>query len=173
MTLCRLQPHARNSSETPPCPAVQDSGGPAYHSHIGTAEPDLVDVLVPALYDKDGTFIARPDAWWPELGIAIEVDSAEWHISPEDHASTLARGRRMARCQIVVLRFTPKDAPVNNLMVRSQLACSFQNPGIAGSRRWPIGWPRFHRFSMITKDLIPGMGTKAFVIMKCLLKSRA
>jgi hypothetical protein len=27
-----------------------------------------------------------------------------------------------------------KDAPVNNLMVRSQLACSFQGPGIAGSR---------------------------------------
>jgi len=25
-------------------------------------------------------------------------------------------------------------APVNNLMVRSQLACSFQGPGIAGSR---------------------------------------
>ena len=30
----------------------------------------------------DGTFIARPDAWWPELGIAIEVDSREWHLSP-------------------------------------------------------------------------------------------
>jgi len=27
-----------------------------------------------------------------------------------------------------------KDAPVNNLMVRSQSACSFQGPGISGSR---------------------------------------
>jgi len=82
-----------------------------------TAEADLKDLLArarlpvplfnPALYDADGTFIARPDAWWPELGIAIEVDSAEWHLSPEDHAKTLARGRRMARYQIVVLRFTP------------------------------------------------------------------
>ena len=42
-------------------------------------------------------------------------------------------------------------APVNNLMVRSQLACSFQGPGIAGSRRGPMGWPRFHGFSMIAK----------------------
>jgi len=84
-----------------------------------TAEADLKDLLVkvkipmplfnPALYDTDGTFIARPDAWWPELGIAIEVDSTEWHISPEDHAKTLARGRRMARYQIVVLRFTPRQ----------------------------------------------------------------
>jgi len=82
------------------------------------AEADLKDLLVkakipmplfnPALYDKDGTFIARPDAWWPELGIAIEVDSREWHLSPEDHEKTLARGRRMGRYQIVVLRFTPK-----------------------------------------------------------------
>ena len=63
----------------------------------------------PSLYDDAGTFIARPDAWWPGLGIAVEVDSREWHMSPEDHAKTLARGRRMARYQIVVLRFTPRQ----------------------------------------------------------------
>jgi hypothetical protein len=83
------------------------------------AEADLKDLLAraripmplfnPALYDRDGTFIARPDAWWPELGIAIEVDSREWHLSPEDHAHTLARGRRMGKYQIVVLRFTPNQ----------------------------------------------------------------
>jgi len=83
------------------------------------AEADLKDLLVkarlpmplfnPALYGMDGTFVARPDAWWPELGIAIEVDSREWHISPEDHAHTLARGRRMGKYQIVVLRFTPNQ----------------------------------------------------------------
>jgi hypothetical protein len=58
-------------------------------------------------------------------------------------------------------------------MARSQLACSFHVPGIADFRRGPMGWPRFHGFSMIAKDLIPGMGAKPFVIMKCLLKSRA
>jgi hypothetical protein len=47
-----------------------------------------------------------------------------------------------------------KDAPVNNLMVRSQLACSSQVPGIADSRRDPMGWPRFHGFSMIAKTLL-------------------
>jgi len=63
----------------------------------------------PELYAKDGTFIARPDAWWPGLGIAIEVDSREWHLSPEDHENTLTRGRRMGKYQIVVLRFTPRQ----------------------------------------------------------------
>jgi hypothetical protein len=54
-------------------------------------------------------FIARPDAWWPKLGVAVEVDSVEWHLSPDDYASTLARGRRMAKYQMNVLRFTPKQ----------------------------------------------------------------
>jgi hypothetical protein len=83
-----------------------------------TAEADLKDLLTksglpmplfnPSLYDGD-TFIARPDAWWPEFGIAVEVDSREWHTSPEDHANTLARGRRLGVYQIVALRFTPKQ----------------------------------------------------------------
>jgi hypothetical protein len=106
------------------------------------AEADLKDLLAgaripmplfnPALYDADGTFIARPDAWWPELGIAIEVDSAEWHISPEDHASTLARGRRMARYQIVVLRFTPRQ-------IRSEPAAVARDirDALAGARGRP------------------------------------
>ena len=34
-----------------------------------------------------------------------------------------------------------------------------------------MGWPRFHGFSMIAKDLIPGLGAKSFVIMKFPLKS--
>ena len=82
------------------------------------AEADLKDLLVksglpmplfnPSVYDGD-TFIAKPDAWWPELGVAAEVDSHEYHMSPEDHAKTLARGRRMGVAQIVTLRFTPKQ----------------------------------------------------------------
>ncbi len=82
------------------------------------AEGDLKDLLAksglplplfnPMVYAGE-VFVAMPDAWWPELGIAIEVDSREWHTSPEDHASTLARGRRMAVHQMIILRFTPKQ----------------------------------------------------------------
>lgn len=82
------------------------------------AEGDLKDLLrrsgLPAplfnaaIFAGD-TFVARPDAWWPEFGIAVEVDSHEWHMSPEDHARTLERQRRMAKYGIVVLPFTPKQ----------------------------------------------------------------
>jgi hypothetical protein len=82
------------------------------------AEGDLKDLLATSglpmplfnasLFAGD-EFVAMPDAWWPQFGVALEVDSREWHTSPHDHASTLARGRRMSVHQIVVLRFTPKE----------------------------------------------------------------
>jgi hypothetical protein len=28
-------------------------------------------------------FLARPDAWWADAGVAAEVDSREWHLSPD------------------------------------------------------------------------------------------
>jgi hypothetical protein len=82
------------------------------------AEGDLKDLLaksrLPALfnasiYDGDDTFIARPDAWWPERGVAVEIDSHEWHLSPHDHTRTLERQRRMAKRGILVLPFTPRE----------------------------------------------------------------
>ena len=83
------------------------------------AEGDLKDLLAKSglpmplfnasIYDGDGTFIARPDAWWPEKGVAIEVDSHEWHLSPHDHTRTLERQRRMAKRGILVLPFTPRE----------------------------------------------------------------
>ena len=56
-----------------------------------TAEADLRDLIKaarlpmplfnPSLYDGE-TFIAKPDAWWAEAGVAAEVDSREWHSVP-------------------------------------------------------------------------------------------
>ena len=82
------------------------------------AEGDLKDLLrtsglpMPlfnAMVFAGDTFVAKPDAWWPEFGVAVEVDSREWHMSPEDHARTLERQRRMGKHGIVVLPFTPKQ----------------------------------------------------------------
>jgi hypothetical protein len=102
------------------------------------AEGDLKDLLTrsglpmplfnPSLYAGD-TFIAKPDAWWPESGVAVEVDSREWHISPEDHARTLARGRLMSRYQIIVLRFTPKQIRTEPAQVLNDI-----RPALDGAR---------------------------------------
>jgi len=100
--------------------------------HIRTELTDAVDVLVPATRQRRDTTFVRlhrttrmPVRIWeagpvryvmPARAVADTVraltslrDVREWHMSPEDHARTLARGRRMARYQIVVLRFTPRQ----------------------------------------------------------------
>jgi hypothetical protein len=57
----------------------------------------------------DGEFLAQPDAWWPEAGVAAEVDSREWHLLPEHWEATMTRGRRMAAAGIIHLHFSPRE----------------------------------------------------------------
>jgi hypothetical protein len=80
------------------------------------AEGDLRDLIIRAglprpmfnarLFVAD-EFLGTPDAWWPDAGVAAEVDSREWHLSPEDWERTLARHARMIGYGILVLHFTP------------------------------------------------------------------
>lgn len=81
-----------------------------------SAEADLI-VLVrksklpeplynPRLYLGE-EFLASPDAWWPQFGVAVEVDSRAWHLSPADWERTLARHARMTAQGILVLHFPP------------------------------------------------------------------
>jgi len=54
----------------------------------------------------NGEFLAMPDCWWPESGVAGEADSRAWHISPDDWEQTLARHARMSAHGIIVLHLT-------------------------------------------------------------------
>jgi hypothetical protein len=55
------------------------------------------------------TFIAQPDAWWPDASVAAEVDSREWHLSPDDWERTMSRHTAMAAHDILPLHFTPRQ----------------------------------------------------------------
>jgi very-short-patch-repair endonuclease len=57
----------------------------------------------------DGTFLTRPDAWWPEAGVAVEVDSYEWHLSPAQWDRTRARHDLMGSAGIIALHFSPRQ----------------------------------------------------------------
>jgi hypothetical protein len=63
----------------------------------------------PGLFTADGSFIARPDAWWPREGVAVEIDSREWHLSPADWERTMCRHARMSSHGIFVLHFPPRQ----------------------------------------------------------------
>jgi hypothetical protein len=82
-----------------------------------TAEADLRDLIrwarLPApLYNPrllvGDEFLAMPDCWWPESGVAGEADSRAWHLSPHEWEQTLARHARMSAHGIIVLHFPPQ-----------------------------------------------------------------
>lgn len=83
-----------------------------------TAEGDLRDVIRMAklptpLFNADlflgDTFLARPDAWWPDAGVSAEVDSYEWHLSPADADRTRMRHDLMGAAGIIPLHFSPRQ----------------------------------------------------------------
>jgi hypothetical protein len=80
-------------------------------------------------------FIAKPDAWWPDAGVAAEVDSREWHLNPSDWERTVRRHTAMTEHGILVLHFTPS-------MIRGEpaaVAAKIRNGLAAGRARPPLG----------------------------------
>jgi hypothetical protein len=53
--------------------------------------------------------LAIPDAWWPQAGVAAEVDSQEWHSSPAGFEDTMRRHARMTAAGVLVLHFSPRQ----------------------------------------------------------------
>jgi hypothetical protein len=60
------------------------------------------------LYDANGRFIAMVDAWWPEAGVAAEIDSRRHHSSAKDRDATDIRHNRLtARYGIHIVHYPP------------------------------------------------------------------
>lgn len=57
----------------------------------------------------DTSLIAIVNAWWPQAGLAVEVDSREWHLSPQDWERTMRRHADLTARGILVLHFTPRQ----------------------------------------------------------------
>jgi hypothetical protein len=87
----------------------------------------------PRLYLPDGTLLGSPDAWWAEAGVAVEVDSKRWHLSPDDWERTMARHARFGAHAIVALHFTPNQLRADPASVIAAMRNAYQ-AGIARPR---------------------------------------
>jgi hypothetical protein len=95
-----------------------------------TAEADLRDLIKaarlpvplfnPSLF-LDDVFLGKPDAWWPRAGVAAEVDSRAWHLSPEDWDRTRHRHTLMGSAGIIPLHFSPRDLRTKPALVAGQI----------------------------------------------------
>ena len=59
------------------------------------------------LFTLDGTFIAMVDAWWQDAGVAAEVDSRAYHLSPDAQDRDRKRHARLAKYGVFPLHFAP------------------------------------------------------------------
>jgi len=62
----------------------------------------------PRLYDMAGRFIAIPDAWFDDVGMAWEIDSKEWHLSPADYEATVLRRSVLGALDVELVQTLPQ-----------------------------------------------------------------
>ncbi|MFD5889561.1 hypothetical protein ACFWHQ_26780 [Streptomyces sp. NPDC060334] len=70
------------------------------------------------LHTPEGAFLASPDAYWPDEGVALEVDSVEYHFTRDAWQATLRRRLRLEAHGVLVVSVTPsmvRDAPAEVL----------------------------------------------------------
>jgi hypothetical protein len=79
----------------------------------------------PRLYIGE-VFLAQPDAWWPRYGVAVEVDSREWHLSPADWEQTMARHRRLSAAGAVVMHVSPRQLRDQAAQFEADLAAALR-----------------------------------------------
>lgn len=60
------------------------------------------------VYDADGTLLGIADAWWDGVGLAWEINSFEWHLSPAAYARETEKDARFSAAGVPVLPTMPK-----------------------------------------------------------------
>jgi len=79
-------------------------------------------------------FLAMPDAWWPDAGVAAQVDSREYHLSPQVWDNDLARHAAMSAHGIIVVHLTPRRIRYESAAVAAQLRSTYEK----GCERPPL-----------------------------------
>ncbi|WP_448318484.1 hypothetical protein [Streptomyces sp. CO7] len=87
-----------------------------------------------ALY-VDGVLLCRPDAYWPEHGVVLEVDSVRHHQLGEDFTRTVARQARLAAAGLCVLPVTPSQLRDHPALVLTRLSEALSRAPYPGAGR--------------------------------------
>jgi hypothetical protein len=60
------------------------------------------------VYTEDGVFLGNADCWLDDVAMVWEIESTEWHLSPEDHDRTVERAARFTAAGAVYTASKPK-----------------------------------------------------------------
>lgn len=61
-----------------------------------------------AVHDEDGRCLGIADCWIDDVAMVWEIESSEWHLSPEDHDRTVVRAARLVAAGAVYTATKPK-----------------------------------------------------------------
>ncbi|HEY0496137.1 MAG TPA: hypothetical protein VGD48_10350 [Kutzneria sp.] len=62
-----------------------------------------------ALRTADGRSLGVVDAWWDAVGLAWEIDSLEFHLTPDGYARTMRKHSALAAAGILVVHTVPSQ----------------------------------------------------------------
>ncbi|RCW43206.1 hypothetical protein DFQ14_10795 [Halopolyspora algeriensis] len=97
--LCRLVLQEMNANVHSP------AEGWAYRLVQGSGLPPMSWNV--RLLDPAGRFLGSPDGWIDDVGLAWEIDSLEYHLSPAAYKTTTARHSTMTAAGITVVHTVP------------------------------------------------------------------
>lgn len=60
------------------------------------------------IHEADGTFVGVADCWLDDVAMVWEIESTEWHMSPEDHDRTVERAARFVAAGAVYVASKPR-----------------------------------------------------------------
>ncbi|MPZ82190.1 MAG: hypothetical protein GEV28_18035 [Actinophytocola sp.] len=78
------------------------------------------------LHHDHGAYVATPDAWCDEVGLAWEIDSFEFHFRRADYADTVSRNARYAAAGVVVVQTVPNRLRNEPDAVAAELVAAYR-----------------------------------------------
>jgi hypothetical protein len=70
----------------------------------------------------NGKLLAVPDAWWPEAAVAVEIDSREWHLGPDEWERTMRRHDRLTAVGIRAMHISPRQVRTEPARILQDIA---------------------------------------------------
>ncbi|PRX43551.1 hypothetical protein B0I33_1148 [Prauserella shujinwangii] len=77
------------------------------------------------IHDEFGTVLGIVDAWWPEAGLAWEIDSLDFHLNPNDYERTVRKHSRLTAAGVVVMHTLPTRLRRNPQGVIAELRAAY------------------------------------------------
>jgi hypothetical protein len=104
--------------------------------HALVKRSDLPLPMFNASLFLDGVLLGIVDAWWPAAGLAVEIDSREWHFEPGAWEATMRRHAKLTAAGIYVIHVSPQHIRTEPDRIVRDIAAALHN----GRPAAPIQW---------------------------------